>query len=398
MDTILAPEASMQKILLSFLLLSLPLSILGMTGNSTVVQDQRAANAIVGKHRLTLQWISRNRPGEINIIVENNQQYHIKGFQTESGNLINSKSSHVMKIEGLISEIKTRSFTFNGTINILLSGRNNNQPCIREGTFTFSYRKGKSQSWRLKEKDNTCHGHTDYIDIYVDRKWKPSPAPVARKPSQFDLWGIGLISNKSSWPPGAVIFPHQKINVYDKPRNGQIVGAVSIGDRPWQLVIQAGSEKTPVSSKDMKEVEYETSAPIVFDYDSGYVNVFRQFKPNGVWINTKELSGVGFQYVSWADFLSEKKSVPLFPRNSIAVSLRKAPTASSERITVLKGENFHVTPLGGKKGNWIKVKVTQYSVHPCTDGKGVIANEWQGWVKSVDDSGYPNLWYYTRGC
>lgn len=159
----------------------------GKHEDTTKIMDRDAAQTLLGKHRLTLQWISREQPGKISV-TNDNGLYYIKGLQTDKGDLLHSKSRHVMKIDGVISEINARSFLFSGTINILLGGRNNNQACIREGTFSFRYREGNSKFWRLKENENPCHDHTDYIDVYVDRNWQPVGEPKINEPGQLDSW------------------------------------------------------------------------------------------------------------------------------------------------------------------------------------------------------------------
>ena len=102
-----------------------------------------------------------------------------------------------------------------------------------------------------------------------------------------------MIDN-ANWPPGMVIFPKNAIELFDKPGSDEILATVSIGKKPWQLEIVSGSETTIVSDKELKEIEYEIAAPIVFRHENGFINVFRHYKPSGVWINLKSLDDSGY--------------------------------------------------------------------------------------------------------
>jgi hypothetical protein len=128
--------------------------------NKTVIKDARAKAMLLGKHKLSLQWISWDYFGTANV-TQKSGVFYLKGEQKGRGE---SKADYV-KVAGAITQIDKTSFTFNGTILIKVGTNNNGEECKREGEMTFRIT-GKRKYWRLMEMDNPCEGITDYVDIY----------------------------------------------------------------------------------------------------------------------------------------------------------------------------------------------------------------------------------------
>ena len=124
----------------------------------TVVNDANARKMLLGKHLLSLQWISWDYFGAANV-VNRKGVYYLKGEQKQR------KGSDYVKVDGTITEINARDFKFDGTIEMQISHINGGAPCKREGEMTFAATKNRKY-WRLQEMDNPCEGVTDYIDIY----------------------------------------------------------------------------------------------------------------------------------------------------------------------------------------------------------------------------------------
>lgn len=114
-----------------------------------------------GRHNLTLQWISWDRPGKINFIrTDTPNVYIVKGEQ------INSKTGY-MKIEGNIKTITPLELVFDGTITINLTGPyDEGIECQKTGKQIFLSTKNRKY-WRMQNM-KSCYnnGTTDYIDIY----------------------------------------------------------------------------------------------------------------------------------------------------------------------------------------------------------------------------------------
>lgn len=126
----------------------------------TVIKDAKAKQMLIGRHLLSLQWISWDYFGRANV-TEKRGVLYLKGEQkgrSESGD-------DYLRIDGVVTRVDAKEFGFKGKILVQVSHNNNGQPCEREGQMTFRIT-GKRKYWRLMEMDNPCEGITDYVDIY----------------------------------------------------------------------------------------------------------------------------------------------------------------------------------------------------------------------------------------
>ena len=144
---------------LAFIFIFLVLSVVAATAQEkTVVNDLAAAKALLGKHMLSLQWISWDHFGSATV-TNRDGVYRIKGEQKGRGN------SDFLKVDGVIKSIDEKEFVFDGTIVTQVSHINGGEACTREGEFVFKIT-GKRKYWRLQQMDNPCDPVTDYVDIY----------------------------------------------------------------------------------------------------------------------------------------------------------------------------------------------------------------------------------------
>lgn len=125
----------------------------------TVIKDRNAAKMLLGRHRLSLQWVSWDYFGTANV-TNVKGVYRIKGEQRGRG-----KSSDYVRIDGVITSISPKEFKFDGKVEMRVSHINSGQPCVREGELTFAITKNR-RYWRMQEMDNPCDTATDYVDIY----------------------------------------------------------------------------------------------------------------------------------------------------------------------------------------------------------------------------------------
>lgn len=125
----------------------------------TLVKDAATKKKLLGKHMLSLQWISWEKFGSATV-TEQNGLLTIKGEQRSK-----SKDPDWLTIDGVITEVASGQFKFKGKIETRVSHINEGKPCLREGEMNFAV-KGKRKYWRLKEMDNPCDHVTDYVDIY----------------------------------------------------------------------------------------------------------------------------------------------------------------------------------------------------------------------------------------
>ena len=107
-----------------------------------------------GKHPLTLQWISWDKPGTVNFKKTGEDEYHVSGSQ--------KRGSDYLKIEGKMTQISEKELAFEGTIETNI--KSNGGKCLRTGPQTFLVTQNRKY-WRMQNMVE-CFGLTDYVDIY----------------------------------------------------------------------------------------------------------------------------------------------------------------------------------------------------------------------------------------
>lgn len=122
--------------------------------------EGKAESLVLGKHPLTLQWISWDYTGSITIKKENGV-ITVNGVQNGKG----AESGYYLKVNGTLKIVNEKHLKFKGTIESKISYINEGQPCLRSGEFNFKATGGR-QYWRMQEWLSDCDGVTDYVDIY----------------------------------------------------------------------------------------------------------------------------------------------------------------------------------------------------------------------------------------
>ena len=147
----------LKKLILSALLISALLNI-PVFAQRTVVNDTKARAMLLGRHRLSLQWISWDYFGTATV-TNWRGTFYLKGEQKQR------RGTDYVRVDGRITEINAKNFKFNGTIVMQISSINNGEPCTRDGEMTFRIT-GNRRYWRLAEMTNPCDAVTDYVDIF----------------------------------------------------------------------------------------------------------------------------------------------------------------------------------------------------------------------------------------
>lgn len=148
----------MKKWILLIALLLLAATDVAVGQERTVINNRRASRMILGRHFLSLQWISWEYYGRVRVRNRN-------GVFVVSGTQRSRKSDDFLKIEGVIKEVNRYDFRFAGKITTQVSFINGGKPCERDGEMVFSIY-GKRRYWRLRQMRNPCDDVTDYVDIY----------------------------------------------------------------------------------------------------------------------------------------------------------------------------------------------------------------------------------------
>jgi len=119
--------------------------------------DSKAQNSLVGDHMFGVQFIYDGY-GTAEILEKDGVLY-LKGEQYS-----NDKEEYVL-MEGTITIIDDRNFTFNGDLKLFTKG------CcgLLERNVSYTFRKtGSRKYYRLKERDELCSQYTCayYLDIF----------------------------------------------------------------------------------------------------------------------------------------------------------------------------------------------------------------------------------------
>ena len=380
-----------------FMMLISP-AALAVTATTEII-DPAAAQALLGAHRFSLQWISWTEFGEADVTVHDGL-YRIHGIQTSPPGSDVEQARQLLLIDGVFSRIETKLLYFEGAIDIRLGRSGDTSTCRREGKMTFRFRKGKTRSWRLQQMQNPCIDHVDYVDIHIDSDWQPADI-TPRQPTRVEIWGIGGLFRSDEFeedsPPGSDQFADQPLTLYDAPA-GKPLGQLHYDADKWRHFITSTQDDSieTVPRSQLREVGYESVALVVHAEEEDHINVLGQTRPGGYWISSAEARPLTL--VRWIDYLASHRHGGLFPIDDMALRLRASPSLDAEILTVMRGNLYDLTPTGARSGNWIEVDVRRYVSHPCMSGQRVIAHNWRGWVKAADDAGFPNLWYPTRGC
>jgi len=113
---------------------------------------------LLGRHKISLQWISWDYFGTVNITDRKGLVY-VKGRQD------GRKSTDFVSVDGVIAWIDSKEFVFQGKVVTQISHIFGGKPCTRDGESVFRIT-GKRKYWRMQEIDNPCDEAADYVDIY----------------------------------------------------------------------------------------------------------------------------------------------------------------------------------------------------------------------------------------
>lgn len=219
--------------------------------------------------------------------------------------------------------------------------------------------------------------------------------------------GLVLPNNYDASEFCCVYVPNNGFNVFNNP-NGQKIGLltkdvkINTGNQSNYRIYLDRTNDQPeqIDLSNFQEVRYEEWAITYFERADGFIRITNN--QNSYWINEQEVIDKNFKIQEWPEFLVDNVGQLLgFYAKAPGLNLRAAPNVQSEILKTLKGNLFEITPTKERSGLWMKVKIKKYKEHICQSSLSedeILDYELNGWIKIVDDSGTPNVWYYSRGC
>src|SRR3982751_4154286 len=120
-----------------------------------VINDQKAAKQLLGKHALTLQWIGTGGlkdAGSAEVKPEGGE-WRLTGR--------NDAKEGFVSLDGVVTSIDKTSFTFKGKIVTKVDYIFGGKECARAGKVPLE-RKGARKYWRMYPVDNPCDTAADY--------------------------------------------------------------------------------------------------------------------------------------------------------------------------------------------------------------------------------------------
>ncbi|MFK7806946.1 MAG: hypothetical protein AB8F74_04005 [Saprospiraceae bacterium] len=208
--------------------------------------------------------------------------------------------------------------------------------------------------------------------------------------AQENSWGIGILR----------VHPDctTEINVYNAP-HGKVTGTLTreSGDQ-YPRRIEWLDEMGPrmyIPDNALLEVEYEINAIIVFEAKDGFLRIMFSEGEFTSWVSEEDLKGPEFSYWPWMKFMLDSGNS--FFTSGYGMNVREAPTVKASRILTVKGDQFDISPTGKHEGLWAEVIIKEYDSVYCEEPHNLVKT-YKGWMKILDDKGFPNVWFYTRGC
>lgn len=153
--------------------------------------------------------------------------------------------------------------------------------------------------------------------------------------------------------------------------------------------------------------------------NSNFVKVLWKTSNSNLYMNKKEIEDKGAKFYHYKSLLF-KDEIPskiegFYDWVNIGINieksclnLRKEPSVKAKKILCIPGNDWenisywtHLEILEDK-GDWAKVEYTEQHPHLFEDESGedcgfIEKNRQIGWVKAIDKSGFPNIWFSVTG-
>jgi hypothetical protein len=211
-------------------------------------------------------------------------------------------------------------------------------------------------------------------------------------PQDSTDWGIGVIR----W--------------YDHYFKG-----VNVGNKTFAIandsIRQIGSKAIRIAYADVIRVGHLDNQFLkVFEIKNTQYKVLVNTIEGGLWVDFNQLDSEGVSFHTYYSILFHDNPNGIGQwRNNLrslgvnlfesCLNLRTAPSTESKIVRCIEKNvsdlKFHRISIVSHEEAWAFVLVHEY-VYAGDGGEGCeykVQNEFQGWVKAIDDKGRPNLWF-----
>lgn len=203
-------------------------------------------------------------------------------------------------------------------------------------------------------------------------------------------WGIGILGLGSS---EGYNFPKIPITLYDKPFGTKKYMLWQENEERVVFGPERGTIVGQVAHEDWIEVASEGFCLKYYQQRGKYALTLVHSSAEGYWISATELENTKFYLIDWMSFLLIQK-MGYFPYAERPLVLREKPESKSPGVILLRDESYEINLTGKTAGLWGEAKVNW--PRPGADESIPPKRRYQGWIKLLDDKGFPNIWYYTR--
>jgi hypothetical protein len=162
-----------------------------------------------------------------------------------------------------------------------------------------------------------------------------------------------------------------------------------------------GKTKLLAQTLDLREISYESVALVYYESAEGFARILEHQASPGLWVRVADLPDGKLR--PWVVLLTES---PKNYQNYEAKAVHAEPTDASPVLVTLRDREDHKTtvheiiPTGSVSGDWGQFNVIEhdgdFSIMTRERDPTLTGNNWTGWVRLVDESGQPAIWYYTR--
>ncbi|WP_196888740.1 hypothetical protein [Aureivirga sp. CE67] len=212
--------------------------------------------------------------------------------------------------------------------------------------------------------------------------------------------GLIIPQNRVEESEELYLLPKNGFTVYNKP-NGERIGIISrdfenLEDEEIYFINNKG-ERIDLSNEYFEEIGNEELVLKYWKRKNGFLRILDS--RNEYWIKESEVKNKNFKASHWDIFL-KYLNYPFYAKEP-GLNVRQDSNINAEKFFTLKSDLHEITEIIELDKLWAKVKIKIYKIHPCESDLSEeenIIGEFSGWIKLLDDSGKPNVYFYSRGC